>query len=557
MVPAGAAGDRSLSHKDYLETLQRPNTNEWHRISDYQKRREIEINRKYHTAEEHEAATKIQKAYRGHRTRRQLDGLTLDPSSRWTEVIREWRYRSATVSRRSPDLARSSSSGRIRAASDVAKLNWRRAAYIAEHAVGGSPRSPQRESNDYLSVESHADAVGETEQAADSMLMDTRYFLEMIDQKHRYGANLLVYHEEWLKSKVNQNFFYWLDFGEGRILDLPGCSREKLDRERIRYLSKDERLNYLTIVDNEGKLRWHKNNELITTSSEHYKDSMNGIVTKEDDRSPSFNDDEVTKQMSESRRFARHLARAHSHGSGSPRSSDSSIASSYVDSDSEIDASTPQSPTKKRKHKPSLKVSPATVLNKLLRSTVKPGTWIYVCDTAGRLYVGIKASGAFQHASFLSGARISSAGSIGIENGQLTYLSPLSGHYRPTTRSFRTFIASLTKQGVDMSAVKVSKAFEVLLGMEVYGKSKKGVKHVLHHDDRKEKARQDERTRLEPTSPPLGGQSQTKLENPSATSLVEQNWEKQHQHRSSLGKIMADLRIRSRSVGDQRNCHGT
>ena len=95
-------GDRSLSHADYLATLHRPSTSEWRRISEIQARKEGEIDGKYHSTEEHEAATKIQKAYRGHRVRRQLEGLTLDPSSRWVEVIKEWKYRSATV----PDTGR-------------------------------------------------------------------------------------------------------------------------------------------------------------------------------------------------------------------------------------------------------------------------------------------------------------------------------------------------------------------------------------------------------------------------------------------------------------------
>ena len=377
--------EHSLSHKNYLESLHKPSPEEWQRISDLQKQREIEIDRKYHTAEEHEAATKIQRVYRGHRVRRQLDGLTLDPSARWTEIIREWRYRSATVPHGSPSLTPTSSDGRARAVSDAAKLHWQRVAQVAERAVAGEARSPQREANDYLSAKSHAVAI-ESEEAADSMLMDMRYFLEMVDQKHRYGANLLVYHEEWLRSNAGHNFFYWLDYGEGRYLDLPGCSREKLDRERIRYLSKDERLNYLTVVDDEGKIRWHKNNELITTNSEQFKDSMTGIVAKEDVETASFDDEEVSKQLSDARHFAREMARAKN--PNGRRSSDSSIATSYDGSSSDSDRpnSTSQSPTKTKKRLKRLKVSPATILNKLLRATVKPGTWIYVADTVGRLY---------------------------------------------------------------------------------------------------------------------------------------------------------------------------
>ena len=538
---------RSLSHKDYLESLHQPSAEEWRRISDYQKQREVEIDRKYHTAKEHEAATKIQKAYRGHRVRRQLDGLTLDPSSRWTEIIREWRYRSATVPRRIPSPSLSFSDGRTRAMSDAAKLHWERVVQIAERAGGGGEaRSPQREANDYSSVKSHADAI-ESEEAADSMLLDMRYFLEMVDQKHRYGANLLVYHEEWLRSETSRNFFYWLDFGEGRSLDLPGCSRERLDRERIRYLSKDERLSYLTVVDDEGKIRWYKNNELITTSSEQFKDSMTGVVAKEDEEVVAFDDEEVSKQLSDGRHLARQMALAKNPRGRS--SSDSSIATSYYDSDSDQPDSTGKPATKTKKRLKRLKVSPATILNKLLRAAVKPGTWIYVADTVGRLYVGIKSSGAFQHASFLSGARISSAGSIGIENGQLTYLSPLSGHYRPTTRSFRVFITALKKQGVDMSQLRVSHAFEVLLSMEYYGKSKKGVRRVVQRTHEKDK-HQEQRDHFGPASPELDAQFHMAMDNYSATSLVEQNWKKEH--RSSLGRMMDDLRIRRRSLVQEK-----
>lgn len=55
---------------------------------------------------------------------------------------------------------------------------------------------------------------------------------------------------------------------------------------------------------------------------------------------------------------------------------------------------------RRRRARGRLRVSPATILNRLLRASVRPGTWIYVSDTVGRLYVGIKASGSFQHGKF-------------------------------------------------------------------------------------------------------------------------------------------------------------
>lgn len=528
--------ERALSHKEYLDSLHRPTPDEWRRISDVQKRQELEIDGKYHAAEVRSAATTIQKAYRGHRARRELQGLTLDPSSRWVELIRELRFHAATIPHHGPGSPFLDQERRQRAPSDVAKKNWQRIGYIAEHAGGTEVRPSSRQSNDYFGVKDLMDGEEEPREVSESMLMDSRYFLEMVDQKHRYGSNLKVYHEEWLRTNVQENFFYWLDHGAGRQLDLPGCSRAKLDREHIRYLSRDERMAYMVDIDDEGRLRWSKDGNLITTSAEEYKDSLVGVVRKDSDE-PSFNDEDVARQRSHDRRAFSNLLRARSPDarSISDLSSDSSSEDSSLHPTTSNELAVPGQKKQRRKHL----VSPATILNQLLRASVKPGTWIYVSDTLGRLYVGIKSSGAFQHASFLSGARISSAGSIGIEDGRLTYLSPLSGHYRPTTRSFKSFVKSLKDQGIDLSHVRVSHAYEVLQGLEVYGKSKKGVKKAL----KGKKHEQDPGPRSSEVDQKLHVSGQ----NLSATSLVDRNWDREH--RSGIHKLMDDLRI-SRRKGE-------
>jgi hypothetical protein len=99
-----------------------------------------------------------------------------------------------------------------------------------------------------------------------------------------------------------------------------------------------------------------------------------------------------------------------------------------------------------------------------------------VADTSFRLYIGIKQSGAFQHSSFLHGARIAAAGLVRIKDGQLRRLSPLSGHYRPPTKNFRAFVHSMNDNGVDMSHVSISRSYAVLVGLEAYVKSRRKVK---------------------------------------------------------------------------------
>ena len=118
-------------------------------------------------------------------------------------------------------------------------------------------------------------------------MMDLQYFLEMVDLKHRHGSNLRVYHICWKNSPTNQNFFYWLDYGDGKGVDLPQCPREKLERQQVRYLSREERMNYLVGVDEAGKFRWEKNGELIWTDNARFKDSLRGVVPVEED-APRF-----------------------------------------------------------------------------------------------------------------------------------------------------------------------------------------------------------------------------------------------------------------------------
>lgn len=69
-------------------------------------------------------------------------------------------------------------------------------------------------------------------------------------------------------------------------------------------------------------------------------------------------------------------------------------------------------------------------------------------------------------------------------------LQPRSGHYRPTSSSFRAFIKTLQSRNVDMSAMTVSKSYAVLVGLEGYAKTKKklqGVRSFFHYEGKKGK----------------------------------------------------------------------
>ncbi|KAK4144746.1 uncharacterized protein C8A04DRAFT_11245 [Dichotomopilus funicola] len=447
------------------------------------------------------AATAIQRTYRGYRARRQIRGFGLDASTRWTHAIREAQWRDMTTPRARAALTPSGmvsppgkghdlpAAGTPEGRSLIARQNWKKASAIARHAGGdldaesssSSSFSSDSESNHHHKSEEQkkADRKRKDEDKArrkqESKMMGLQYFLEMVDLKHRYGSNLRVYHEEWKRADTNENFFYWLDHGEGKDVDIAACPRERLDREQVRYLSRDERQYYLVNVDQDGRLCWAKNGVRIDTSLK-WKDSIHGIVPS-DDPTPAYSpfpEDGPTVPSDATAANCSHLDSTSSRPTSSTSLSSSSYSSSSIASaDAARYASSINPAETSTKKKISHHLSGATIFNQLLRKTVRKNTWIFVADTSFRLYVGIKNSGAFQHSSFLQGSRISAAGLIRIRNGRLTSLSPLSGHYRPPASNFRAFVRSLKDAGVDMGRVSVSKSYAVLVGLETYIKVRK------------------------------------------------------------------------------------
>jgi len=355
-------------------------------------------------------------------------------------------------------------------ASTVARQNWKRIGEIARRAGHDDPTDTEDETGmtpEQLEEWKRKRKVARLEREKFAKALDLQYFLEMVDVKHRYGSNLRAYHAEWKKSDTHENFFYWLDYGGGKNLELPTVSRARLEAEQVRYLSREERQNYLVKVDEEGRLCWAKNGERITTSTD-YKDSVDGIVPISDP-TPPYRAQETPLTAT------------------SPTDSASSIASTPKVSQEPEHYHTREfdkaSGLAKIKH-----IAPSILMDQLLKKSIRPNTWIFVADTSFRLYVGIKQSGVFQHSSFLNGARITAAGLIVIEDGKLRKLSPLSGHYRPPTKNFRQFEKSLREAGVDMSHVSISRSYAILLGLEAYFKArkkiKKGIQHLHHHKER-------------------------------------------------------------------------
>lgn len=502
------ASHEDLAHRprppktqSYMDRLVPPSPENFERIAHIQEQKEEQgrqrnRERRHHAIQEakaqdqteyHErtkAARLIQKTFRGHRARRELDGYGLDAGTRWISALREAEFRETMkpVSERGPNGLLSPEEEEEGTNKSNAIKRWKKASIIARRAghddlesdssslstidTNTSPAERQRvreQSNKLLS--------GQKDRA---QMMGLQYFLEMVDVKHRYGSNLRQYHAEWKKSDTKENYFYWLDYGGGKDIELDTCPRDRLEREKVRYLSREERQYYLVKVDDRGRLRWAKNDALIDTTV-HFKDSIHGIVPSEDP-TPSFNPETQPRPPSP--------IAGSSRSSHSLSSIDSTRAHDRAAKYTNPDPDEPEPHGMKRV----THWSASTVWNKVLRRSVKDGTWIFVADTSFRLYVGIKNSGAFQHSSFLQGSRISAAGLIKIKSGRISSLSPLSGHYRPPASNFRAFVKSLRAGGVDMHKVSVSKSYAILVGLEAYVKTRKKSKHIfekmMHRKDK-------------------------------------------------------------------------
>lgn len=127
----------------------------------------------------------------------------------------------------------------------------------------------------------------------------------------------------------------------------------------MRYLSREERLDYLAIVNEQGKLCWKRNGQRIDTSVK-WKDSVHGIVRVED-TTPGF----------------------------TPASAEAARASDSSDEDSSDEGDLSDADARKNRYvnrdlkeskgpKKILHVSPATIFNQLLRTSVRKNTWIFV-----------------------------------------------------------------------------------------------------------------------------------------------------------------------------------
>ncbi|OMO70748.1 IQ motif, EF-hand binding site [Corchorus capsularis] len=176
----------------------------------------------------HAAATKLQKFYKSYRTRRNLADCAVVVEELWWKALEFAALRRSSVSFFNSDK------------SETAVSRWARARTRAAKVGKGLSK----------------DVKGQQ--------LALRHWLEAIDPRHRYGHNLHLYYDVWFQNGSSQPFFYWLDVGDGKEVNLEKCPRTNLQRDCIKYLGPKEREAYEVSLEG-GKLIYKQSRVAVNT----------------------------------------------------------------------------------------------------------------------------------------------------------------------------------------------------------------------------------------------------------------------------------------------------
>lgn len=320
--------------------------------------------------------------------------------------------------------------------------------------------------------------------------LNPRLWMEVLDGKHRYASVLYEYWRRWQLSDTRDNFFSWLETGQGSFIDLPRAPKRLLDEWQVVYLKRDEQAIFRVRIDPQtGLLHWENDGTLITVPQPPFcMKEAPSFATDRDRLVAALLKPRLLKAMSRDQLLAdlQAVVEEEIRDCEAPHIEKmEELAEPLIKEGllcqlrdpffkERLDAATtPGGHAHLREH-PKLpnKLLPGVQWEDFAEAikhdegqcmkTPFPkgeermmGKGIFVLDSFGQLYCGTKIRGVFHHSSFVRGHCVKVAGGITIEDGQLISLSPHSGHYMPGEEHVDDMIKSWKNDGVDFSQVKI------------------------------------------------------------------------------------------------------